>query len=74
MLNILFLCVFLHDYSDIMYAYLHTILHYSDYTDMHITLNTLAPINVYGCVLLVWEETGVSGGNPPVQLGDHLAW
>ena len=23
-------------------------------------------------MVLVWEETGVPGGNPPVWLGDHM--
>ena len=24
------------------------------------------------CVVFVWEETVVQGGNPPAQLGDHI--
>ena len=24
------------------------------------------------CVVFLWEETGVPGGNPPVWLGDHM--
>ena len=23
-------------------------------------------------MVLMWEETGVTGGNPPVWLGDHM--
>ena len=25
------------------------------------------------CVVFVWKETGVRGGNPPVRLGDHTS-
>jgi len=31
-------------------------------------------VGTYVCVglVFVWEETGVPGGNTPVQLGDHM--
>jgi len=25
-------------------------------------------------MVFVWKETGVSGGNPPVWLGDHIIY